>query len=139
MANAIYPEGMKGLLDGSIALLTDTIKVLGIDTADETYNAADKFVSDVTAAGIVFRSAALTTKALTITAGKVEFTADDQTVPTVTGDPLEAVILYKDTGSDATSRLIAFVDRDQAGNPIAFTPNGSGCLLDFLAAGILEW
>lgn len=106
MANALYPKGKKKILDADIDLLTDTIKAMIVDGADETYNAADEFVSDIASAGIVGRSNALTGK--TTTGGL--FDADNGVVPSASGDPIEVVVLYKDTGSDATSPLIAWMD-----------------------------
>jgi hypothetical protein len=106
MSSQLYPLGKKAILDGDIDLLVDAIKVLGIDTADETYNAADQFHANITGAGIVFTSGALTGK--TTTAGV--FNANDINVLAITGDTIEALILFKDTGVSATSPLIAWFD-----------------------------
>ena len=53
MANAIYPKAKEQLLQGGIDMSSGTIKVALIDTADEAYNSADEFFSDVTGAGVV--------------------------------------------------------------------------------------
>lgn len=124
----LYPKGKKKLLDADIDLLSDDIRVVLIDTADETYNSADEFHADLTGAGIVATSAAdLTSK--TTTSGV--FDADPVTIVTVSGDQIEAVVIYKWTGSSATSPLIAWFDLASA-----FTPNGSDITVVWNASGL---
>ena len=118
MANVLYPKGKKKFLDGDIDLLNDTIMATLIDLADYTYDADDEFYSDVAAAAKVAEIELATGK--TTTGG--QFNADDVTWLNVTGDTCEAVIIWKDTGDDATSALIAFIDDDESGLPV--TPNG---------------
>jgi hypothetical protein len=128
MANVLYLKGKAHILGlaTKVDLVADNIKVLLIDTADETFNSADEFHSDVTGAGIVATSGNLAGK--TVTSGV--FDANDITITAVTGDPVEAVILYKDTGSSATSPLIAWFD------VATFTPNGSDVTVTFNASGL---
>lgn len=119
MASTWYPKFKEAILTGAANSnpSTGTVKVALIDTADEAYNAADQFLSDVTSAGIVATSAALTTK--TFTNGV--FDADDAAFTGVTGDQSEALIVYIDTGTAATSRLMLFIDTASSGLPV--TPN----------------
>jgi hypothetical protein len=126
MASQLYPLGKKAILDADIDFLVDNIKVLGIDTADETYNAADQYHSNITGAGIVFTSGNLAGK--TTTAGV--FDANDITISSVTGDTIEALVVYKDTGTSSTSPLIAWFDIS------TFTPNGSDATVVWHASGI---
>jgi hypothetical protein len=58
------------------------------------------------------------------------FDANDITITAVSGDTVEAVVLYKDTGSSATSPLLAWFDVSQ------FTPNGSDVTVTFNASGL---
>lgn len=132
MANAVYPKALKAFLDGDIDLLADNIKVMIVDTADETYNAADQYMADITAAARVGASANLTGKTTT---GGV-FDADDATWAAVTGDPSECVVVYKDTGNVATDLLICWIDTWASGNP--FTPNGGGFTMQWNASGIFS-
>ena len=119
MASALYPKFLEALLTGAVGdLTTANVKAVLIDAADEVYNAADQFYSDITAAGIVGTPTALTGK--TVTNGV--FDAADTTITAVTGDPTEAVLLFVDTGTPTTSRLIGMFDG-------TFTPNGSNCLI----------
>lgn len=120
MTSTWYPKFKEALLTGAANSnpSSGAVKAALIDTADEAYNAADQFLSDVTGAGIVATSSALTTK--TFTSGV--FDADDISFTGVTGDQSEALIIYIDTGSAATSRLMLFIDTASAGLPV--TPNG---------------
>jgi hypothetical protein len=130
MANAIYPKYKAALLDASanVDINDGTVKVALIDTADEAYNAADEFLSDVTGAGIVGIGTT------TITSGL--FDGDNVTFSAVTGDPCEALIIYIDTGNSATSRLVAFIDTGVTGLPV--TPNGGDITITWNASGIFQ-
>jgi hypothetical protein len=130
MANAIYPKAKQEMMKGLVDMSGGTVKALLIDTADEAYNAADQFLSDVTGAGIVATSGAFTSK--TFTTGT--FDADDITFTGVSGDQSEALIIYIDTGVAGTSKLIAFLDTGFTGMPV--TPGGGDILVVWDAAGI---
>jgi hypothetical protein len=107
MANALYDKGREGFLDGSIDWDTDTIKAVLVDTAIYAVNlATDTFRSSVTAGEVGAAYAAFTTK--TVTAGVAD--ADDLTQAGITGATCEALVIFKDTGVAATSRLIAYID-----------------------------
>lgn len=119
MASGLYAFGRESFLNGDIDWASDNIKVLFVDAADYTVNlATHQYHSDVTGAGIVATSGNLSGKSST---GGVADAAD-LTVATVTGDPFEALVIYKDTGVSGTSILIAYID-DYTGLPC--TPNGS--------------
>ena len=61
------------------------------------------------------------------------FFSDDPTASSVTGDELEALIMYVDTGSAATSRLILYLDTGITGMPL--TPDGSNVQITVDPAG----
>lgn len=118
MPNALYDKGREGYLDGSIDWDTDNIKTLLVDTADYVVDLAlHSVLSEIPAIARVATSANLTAK--TVTAGVAD--AADVTFSAVTGDPSEAIVIYQDTGVEATSRLIAYIDT-ATGLPV--TPNG---------------
>lgn len=118
MANALYDKGREGFLDGSIDWDTNTIKCVLIDTADYTVNlSTHDNLDDVAGAARVATSSALSGKS--VTAGVAD--ANDLTFSSVSGDSVEALIIYKDTGVESTSRLIAYIDT-ATGLPV--TPNG---------------
>jgi len=118
MANALYDKGREGFLDGSIDWDTDTIKAVLVDGADYTPNlSTHDFLDDIAGAGRVATSGALASK--TVTAGVAD--AADVTISSVSGDQFEYIVLYKDTGTAGTSRLIACID---TATGLPCTPNG---------------
>jgi len=119
MANALYDWGRRGFLDGSIDWDTDTIKAVLVDVADYTVDLVNHdFLSDIPVAGRVSTSPPFTAK--TVVGGVAD--AADITFTAVSGDSVEALVIYKDTGDAGTSRLIAYIDT--AGG-LPFTPDGS--------------
>lgn len=118
MANGLYDTGRAAFLGADVDWLVDNIKVVLVDAADYTVNlATHAFLSDITAVGRVATSGNLASK--TATAGVAD--AADITFTAVTGDPSEALVIYKDTGTAGTSQLIAYIDT-ATGLPV--TPNG---------------
>ena len=123
MANALYAKGREGFLDGSIDWDTHTIKVVLVDSALYTPNmSTDDNLDDIASGARVATSGALTGK--TVTGGVAD--ADDVTFTTVTGATSEYLVIYKDTGTESTSRLIALIDT-ATGLPV--TPNGGDILV----------
>ncbi len=61
------------------------------------------------------------------------FDSADPSFTAVTGDVSEALILYIDTGTPSTSRLIAFYDAGVTGLPV--TPNGGDINITVNASG----
>lgn len=130
MANAIYPKYKQSLLnaDANVSLAAGTVKIALVDTGVYTFNTSHQFFSDLS--GVDASSPALTTK--TITNGV--FDADDPTITTVSGASFEALIVYIDTGTTTTSRLVAYIDSGWTGLPA--TPNGGDIILQFNASGL---
>lgn len=118
MANALYYKGREKFLDGAISWSSDNIKCVLVDTATYSVDIAnEEFLSAIPAGERVATSANFTTK--TITNGTAD--ADDVVFSSVSGDVSEALVIYKDTGVDTTSPLIAYIDT-ATGLPV--TPNG---------------
>ena len=126
MVSGIYDKSREKFMTAGINMLTDTIKAVLIDVADYTVNfATHEFLSDIPAAARVATSPALSGK----TAAAGIFNAASTTWSAVTGDQSEAVVFIKDTGSAATSPVIAYVDSASSGLPV--TPNGGDITLNF--------
>lgn len=109
MATQHYPKYLQAQLEkatDAVAWLTDDIRAILVDTADYTYNAAHDFLDDVAAASREEVSGNLASK--TSTNGVAD--CADWTWSGTTGDQCEAIIVYKHTGTDSTSRLIAYID-----------------------------
>jgi len=81
-----------------------------------------EFLSDVGSSARITTPVTLTSK--TSTGGAAD--AADVTFTSVSGPSIEAIILYRDTGTEATSPLIAYIDT-ATGLPI--TPNGGDIIV----------
>ncbi len=134
MANALYPKFKEALLKGDIAGGLDAvnIKAVLVDLADYTYSAAHDFLDDVAAGARVATSGNLANK--TFVDGV--FDSDNPAFTAATGDVSEAIILYVDSGTAATSNLIAFYDTGVTGLPV--TPNGGDITVTVNASGWLS-
>ena len=140
MTNALYPKFKQKLIGAStlstgtpIDLATDTIKVALIDTNIYSYNSANEFWSSA--------SSALVGTPITLTSTTVVngvFDAADVTFSAVTGNSVEALIVFKDTGTASTSPLICFIDVKSGGGGISVTPNGGDITVTFSASGIFS-
>ena len=118
--SVMYNKGLEGFIGGDIALDTDTIKAQFVNVSGAgtlyTFNQAHDFLNDITAGALIGTAATLTGK--TITDGV--FDAIDTNFGTIaTTDSSEALVIYQDTGSSATSRLIAYIDG------ITLSPDGT--------------
>jgi hypothetical protein len=129
MPNVIYPKFKEQALQGGVNLSSGNIKALLVDLADYTYSVTHEFLSDVPAVGRVATSANLASK--TFTNGV--FDSADPSFAAVTGDVSEALILFIDTGTPSTSRLVGFYDTGVSGLPV--TPNGSSINITVNASG----
>lgn len=126
MANALYDKGREAFLHGGIAWDVDNIKVAIVDSAVYTPNlATDQYLSTVVSGGAtIARSGNLASK--TVTAGVAD--AADVTFTTVTGAQSEYLVVYKDSGADGTSPLIALIDT-ATGLPV--TPGGGDIIVQW--------
>lgn len=121
MANTVYPKVKGKLWTGALNWTSDTIKVVFVDTGNYTYNASHEFLSDIPTAARVAISGALTGKSVSAE-GLVQ--ADDVTTTMPSSGPtVEALVVFKDTGTETTSPLIAYIDTVSEGLP--FTPAGA--------------
>lgn len=118
MANALYGLGRQAFLDGNISWTSATIKAILIDTGAYTVNlTTHQYLSDISGYAIIGSAVTLASK--TVTLGVAD--AADLTFTSVTGTSVEAIVIYKDTGTGSTSPLIAYIDT-ATGLPV--TPNG---------------
>lgn len=132
MVNAVYPKWKEALMGGSAnSALNGTVKVALVDTGVYTFNAAHDFLDDLSTAR-VGTDQTLGTK--TFVDGV--FDAADATFPAVTGVTVEVLVIYIDTGTPATSRLVAYIDTGVTNLPV--TPNGGDIGITWNAAGIFK-
>lgn len=135
MANALYPKWKQAIqqatANSSLAGSGTTgVYVALVDTGVYTYNAAHEFFSSVASAQVGTEQE-ITTK--TFTDGI--FDGADVTVPSVTGNTAEALVIFvKNAGANTTWRLVAYIDTGVTGLPV--TPNGGNINIAWNASGI---
>lgn len=120
MASAVYPLAKQSFISQSpsIDMDTDTIKVALVNTStDYTYSSAHQYLSSVTTySGTTDQ----TLSSITVTNGV--FDAADATFTSVAisgTKTVQALVIYKSTGTASTSPLVAYID-----GFTAVTPNG---------------
>lgn len=107
MSTFIYDKARKSFLDGDFTLLTSNIKAVLVDAGQYSASQAnDQFLSDIASGARLATSSNLANKSTT--AGV--FDADDISFASVPNTSYEAVVLYVDTGTASTSRLICYID-----------------------------
>lgn len=122
MANVLYPFSLLATFNKELDWNTDTIKaayVLATYTYSDAHDFLDDFGANLATSGA---TAALTSPTLTKTATGFTFNADDTTATPTTGQSIDSIVLYKDTGVAATSHVLAYID---VGTGLAFTSDGN--------------
>ena len=132
MANALFPRWKQALLEftANNNLSTGTVKV-ALVTAGYTYSGTHQYYSSVSAS-VIGTPQTLGTKTFTngvFDAANVLFTA-------VTGAQVVSLVIYIDTGSAATSPLVAFIDTGVTNLPV--TPNGGDIAITWNPSGIFS-
>lgn len=132
MANRLYKKGKEQFAGGGINWTGDNIKCLLVDSGAYTVDTnTHDFLDDVPAGSRIATSGNLAGK--TKTNGVCD--ANDVTFTAVSGVQSEYLIVYKDTGTESTSPLIAFYDT-ATGLPV--TPNGGDITVQWNASGMFE-
>lgn len=137
MSNAIYDlfkqELMKGTSDN---LLNSSEGATGVyaalvDTGTYTFSQSHQFYSDLS--GVVGTDQEVTSK----TQVNGVFDGSDLVFPSVSGNSVEAIVLYrKNGGANTTWPLIAYIDTGVTGLPV--TPNGGNINVAWNASGIFK-
>ncbi|HDH51211.1 MAG TPA: hypothetical protein ENH31_00305 [Nitrospirae bacterium] len=115
MADVIYNSFKKKIMDGGIDLVNDTIKVMLVISAyvpdQDLHDFKDDITDEVVGTGYTAGGAALANKTVTQdnTDDEGVFNADDVTWPDSTITARGAVV-YKDTGTPATSPVLCYID-----------------------------
>ena len=123
MSNALYDYAREGYLSGGLNWLTDDVRAVLVDAGQYVVNlSTHQFLVQVPTLARISVSTSLTAK--TATAGVAD--AAEVTFLGVSGATVEALVLYRHTGTDATSRLICYIDT-AVGLP--FTPTGGNVVV----------
>jgi hypothetical protein len=117
MANSLYALGREAFLEGLIAALSDTLALSLVTTSYTPNLATDEFYSAISGGAVTAGPVTLTSvtgSAGTLSAANVSFSS-------VSGSTSSYLVLFKNTGTGSTSRLIGLIDT-ASGLPV--TPNG---------------
>ena len=107
MANTLFDFARQRFLEAQLNWMTDIIKVILVDTGAYTpQTAVHQYLADIPISARIAGPVTLTAKATT--GGAAD--GADVTFTSVTGPSIEAIVIYADSGSEATSPLIAFID-----------------------------
>lgn len=115
MADVIFNAFKRRIMDGSIDLDTDTIKVALVTSAytpdQDAHDFFDDVTNEVSGTGYSAGGATLANKAVTAdnTDNEGVFDADDASWSTST-ITARAAVVYKSTGTASTSNLICYID-----------------------------
>jgi hypothetical protein len=126
MSNSLYDAARASFLTQGIHWINDTIKVYLVNTSSYSVNlAAHDFLDDVPSGARVAGPVTLGTSGTKSTTGGAA-DGPDITFSTVTGSTVQVILIEKDTGTESTSNLIAYID-SATGLPI--TPNGGDIIV----------
>lgn len=110
----VFPEAKKLELNNSLDLLNNTIKaaLFESDVTNEPDPATDVYLSNVANSEVSgYTRATLASKAVTKDGDAGKFACGDLLFAGVTSSKVRHVILFKDTGDDATSPILIWFDR----------------------------
>ena len=120
MANVLYAKAKEGFLGGAVNWSTDNIKAVLVNSGSYTVDAANHTNLSQIPGGARIATSAANLSNKTVTGGVAD--ADDVLFSAVSSASIvNALALYKDTGVEATSTLIAYLD---TGTGLPITPNG---------------
>jgi len=140
MASFWYAAGLKGIMDGSIDLNSDDIRVAlvmtntTIDTENETIDYVDDFSTLDECDSAAYSRAALANESVALDASnnRVKFDADDVTFSSLASctRQIQAVLIYYHDTNDAASIPLIYADITDS------TPNGQDFTIEWDDDGI---
>lgn len=122
MANALYDTGRNAFLRGDLSWNSNTFKVVLLSSSYTANLSTHQYLTSIPGGARVATSSAITT--LLPGAGVAD--ASDITFTSVTGSQVTQFVIYRDTGVEATSQLVAFFD---TAINLPITPNGGDITL----------
>lgn len=130
MANTVATSAKKLLLDADIDLTADTIKAV-LTKSTYTYSSAHDYLDDVTAGN---RAATVTLASKTTTGGTFD-SADPVFSSVAAGSTVTGIWIYKDTGTESTSPLVAWYDTTASSAAISIVTSGGNITVSVSASG----
>ncbi len=116
MANALYAKAKEALLEGLLDLTDNNIKVALVKSTYSVNLNTHEFLSDISGAAIAAYSNVLTGKSTSLGI----FDAENITIEDYGNSGFSYSVIYRDTGTASTSRLIAYIDT-ATGLPVTAT------------------
>jgi hypothetical protein len=137
--NQFYDFGLAALRAATLDWIADTFRVLlvhtggGIAPVYSPNPSVDRWLSDIPVGAQIAFSAPLTGKA--VSAGHV-LTADPAALTFVGGPPAKAFVVYNDSGTPSTSKLLLFFD---SGQGLPFVPYFSDLRVNWNPLGVAQF
>lgn len=116
MSNALYKKAKEGLLEGLFDLTDNNIKVALVKSTYSVNINTHEFLSDIAESAVAATTGLLSGK----TTASGIFDADNITVENYGTSGFSYIVIYKDTGTRSTSRLLAYIDT-ATGLPVSST------------------
>ena len=138
MANGLFASYRTLVLGAGLNTSSLTINAIFIDATDDIpVLATDDFFDDLAGTPVPVEASApaLASKTLGVVAAGV-FDAADTVFTSLSGDQVEQLIIYEDSGTESTSDLIAMWD---TATGIPLTPNGGNVTVVWSASGIFTF
>jgi len=117
MANALYDTGRNAFLRGDLSWNSHTFKVVLLSSSYTVNLTSHQYLTSIPSGARIATSSALTTSL----PGAGVADASDITFTSVTGSQATQFVIYRDTGTEATSQLVAYFD---TATNLPITPNG---------------
>lgn len=131
MANALADSFRVALLNATINPISDNIKVVLV-TSSYTFSAAHDNLDDIAAGYRIATSGNLASK----TSVTGYFDSADVTFTAVAGgSTIVGLWVYKDSGTESTSKLMAWYDTNSASSAISVATNGGDITVSVNASG----
>jgi hypothetical protein len=153
MANSWYTRGLGAIMNGSLNLDTDTLKVVLVDSG-YTFDKDHDFISsgagtvggeELSGTGYTAgfggagrKTIANTTVSFDDTNNRAELDGDNVVWTAINAGTAKAAIIVKEVTSDADSILIAYIDTVSSGPTFPVATNGGDLTIAWDAEGILQ-
>jgi len=134
MANFIYTKGKEKFLAGTLSWTSHDIKLLLVKATYVQNAATDEFLSIIAGADRITgsTSANFANKAVT---GAIATTDPITLTGIAASQAAVAIVVYRDTGVEATSPLICYID---TATGLPFTTSGANISITF-TSGVFSW
>jgi len=128
----IYDSGRQYLAVGSVDLSSVTLKISLVNTTADansgyTFSAGHTMLSDIPE--VAMQGTNQTLSNVAVSSGRVD--ADNLSIPTLSGNPVNAIVLYVSTADSSTSPLL-FIQSEGTGFPT--TPDGGTFTVTFASS-----